>query len=205
MTTDPPSKKPDVEKMREAVALFLDAAGLSADRSDLLSDTPRLVADAWAGEFLDGYGKDPLAFLREGMSVDAGDKGDSAQAVAIRDIDFTGVCPHHLLPWRGKAHVAYVPDGKVVGFGSLVQVVEALAHRLTIQELLVRDIAQALLAGLNARAAFVSVEAVQPCLCLRGERKPDAVTVSSFLCVRDGMEPDDARRLESTLRSAIAK
>lgn len=202
---DTPLKTPDIEKMRDAVALFLEAAGISASGSDLLSDTPRLVADAWAGEFLDGYGKDPLALLREGMSVDGGDGGGSAQAVAIRDIDFTGVCPHHLLPWRGKAHVAYVPDGKVVGFGAIVQSVEALAHRLTIQERLVRDVAQALRDGLNAKAAFVAMEAVQPCLCLRGERKPDAVTVSSFLCVRDGMGPDDARRLESTLRSALSK
>ncbi|HEY6098780.1 MAG TPA: GTP cyclohydrolase I [Anaeromyxobacter sp.] len=154
----------------EAVARFLDALGLPPEvRGDAdLADTPRRVAEAWLGDLVDGYGKEPAEILAATLP------SRSRDLVAVTGIDFHSVCPHHLLPSRGVAHVAYLPGGKVVGFGQLVRLVDALAHRLVLQEDLARQIADALVLHLGARGAACVLEAEQLCMTVRGEKRAGA-------------------------------
>jgi GTP cyclohydrolase I len=156
--------------LARSVAGFLDALDLpppvrgGAD----LEKTPERVAEAWAQDLLDGYRHDPAEILREAMPSAGG------ALVAVTGIDFHSVCPHHLLPSRGLAHVAYVPGDRVVGFGQLARLVDALAHRLVLQEDLARQIAQALMEHLGARGAACVLEAEHLCLSVRGERRAGA-------------------------------
>src|SRR5215217_3323113 len=139
------------------MARFLDALGLppSVRRSEDLALTPRRVAEAWLEDLVDGYARDPAEILAEGLPSQGRD------LVAVTGIDYHSVCPHHLLPSRGVAHVAYVPGAKVVGFGQLVKLVDALAHRLVLEEDLARDVADALVRHLGARGAACVLEAEQ--------------------------------------------
>jgi GTP cyclohydrolase I len=157
------------EAAEEAIARFLDAL-LPPDvrRSGELRETPRRVAAAWAEDLLDGYARDPAEILAERLPSAGRD------LVAVTGIDYHSVCPHHLLPSRGVAHVAYVPGGSVVGFGQLVKLVDALAHRLVLEEDLARDIADALAHHLGARGAACVLEAEQLCMTVRGEKRPRA-------------------------------
>jgi len=152
-----------------AIARFLDA--LLPDevrRSEDLRETPRRVAEAWAEDLLDGYARDPAEILAEKLPSAGRD------LVAVTGIDYHSVCPHHLLPSRGVAHVAYVPGGKVVGFGQLVKLVDALAHRLVLEEDLAREVADALVQHLGARGAACLLEAEQLCMTVRGEKRAGA-------------------------------
>jgi GTP cyclohydrolase I len=158
--------------MEDAVGQLLAALPLPpADRRrrDLdLRKTPRRVAETWLGDLLDGYGCDPAAILGEAMPAPGGD------LVAVTGIDFHSMCPHHLLPSRGVAHVAYVPRRKVVGFGQIARLVDCYAHRLILEEDLARQVAEALVRHLGARGAAVVLDAEQACLSVRGERRPRA-------------------------------
>ncbi len=154
----------------EAVARFLDALGLPPDVRNAadLDGTPRRVAEAWLEDLVDGYGRDPAEILAGAIPASGRD------LVAVTGIDFHSVCPHHLLPSRGVAHVAYVPGGRVVGFGQLVRLVDALAHRLVLEEDLARQIADALVRHLGARGAACVLDAEQLCMTVRGEKRPRA-------------------------------
>jgi GTP cyclohydrolase I len=154
----------------EAISRFLDALGLPGDvrGSKDLRDTPRRVVESWLGDLVDGYARDPALILAEGLPSAGRD------LVAVTGIDYHSVCPHHLLPSRGVAHVAYVPGGKVVGFGQLVKLVDALAHRLVLEEDLARDVADALVRHLGARGAACLLEAEQLCMTVRGEKRAGA-------------------------------
>ncbi len=154
----------------DAVGRFLDALGLppGVRGAPDLAGTPRRVAEAWLEDLVDGYGRDPAELLA-GAIPSAG-----RDLVAVTGIDFHSVCPHHLLPSRGVAHVAYVPGGRVVGFGQIVKLVDALAHRLVLQEDLARQIARALVEHLGARGAGCVLEAEHLCLTVRGERRAGA-------------------------------
>ena len=156
--------------LRRATADFLDALGLPPEvrRGPDLAATPGRVAEAWREDLLDGYGRAPAAILRDAMPAPGRD------LVVVSGIDFHSVCPHHLLPSRGLAHVAYVPGKKVVGFGQLARLVDALAHRLVLQEALARQVVEALVTHLGARGAACVLEAEQMCLSVRGERRPHA-------------------------------
>jgi GTP cyclohydrolase I len=144
--------------------------GLPEDvrRSDALAETPHRVAGAWLGDLLDGYRRDPAAILAD--AIPSRKRG----LVAVTGIDFHSVCPHHLLPSRGVAHVAYVPGDRIAGFGQLVQLVDALAHRFVLQEDLARSIAEALVRHLGARGAACILDAEQLCMTVRGGRRPHA-------------------------------
>jgi GTP cyclohydrolase I len=133
-----------------------------------LADTPRRVAEAWLGDLVDGYGRDPAEILAGGLPSAGRD------LVAVTGIDYHSVCPHHLLPSRGIAHVAYVPGGKVVGFGQIVKLVDALAHRLVLEEDLARQIAEALVRHVGARGAACVLAAEQLCMTVRGEKRARA-------------------------------
>ncbi len=153
-----------------AVAAFLDAMGLPPEvrRSEALASTPERVAEAWLGDLLDGYRRDPAAIL--GDAIPARRRG----LVSVTGIDFHSVCPHHLLPSRGVAHVAYVPGDRIAGFGQIVQLVDALAHRFVLQEDLARGVADALVRHLGARGAACVLDAEQLCMTVRGGRRPHA-------------------------------
>jgi GTP cyclohydrolase I len=152
------------------VERFLDALGLppAVRSSGDLAETPRRVADAWLEDLVDGYRRDPAEILADAVP------SASRELVAVTGIDFHSVCPHHLLPSRGVAHVAYVPGGRVVGFGQLVKLVDALAHRLVLQEDLARDVAFALVRHAGARGAACVIDAEQLCMTVRGEKRPRA-------------------------------
>jgi len=138
-------------------------------RADLdLPGTPARVAAAWLEELVDGYRADPARILAESMPAGGRD------LVAVTGIDFHSMCPHHLLPSRGVAHVAYVPGARVVGFGQIARLVDCFAHRLILEEELARRIAEALVRHLGARGAAVLLDAEQACLTVRGERRSRA-------------------------------
>jgi GTP cyclohydrolase I len=165
-----------------AVEQFLDSlVPEGALRSADVKGTPRRVAEAFRDELLDGYRCDPAAILRRAI------RNDGHDLVAVTGIDFHAVCPHHLLPYRGTACIAYVPGGRVAGFGVLARLLDCLAHRLVIQEVLARQVADALVGFLGARGAACVLDAEQMCLTVRGERRREARTHSqAFAGMMDG-------------------
>ena len=165
-------KKLRVNMMTKAIRRFLESAGL--DLSDAnLQDTPRRVADAFATEFLDGYARDPAEALGEQYPVSQ--KSDR-ELVVITQLQFRSMCPHHLLPYSGRAHIAYVPGKTVVGFGRLGDLLNVFAHRLVLQEELARSVATSLTQHLKSQGAACIIEAEQTCLRLRGGEQHTAVT-----------------------------
>jgi len=154
------------------VRRFLAALPLPPEerrRRDLdLAGTPRRVAEAWLADLLDGYAMEPAEVLSGALPAAGRD------LVAVTGIDFHSMCPHHLLPSRGVAHVAYLPGGWVAGFGQLARLVDCFAHRLILEEELARSVAGALVEHLGARGAAVLLDAEQACLTVRGERRRHA-------------------------------
>jgi GTP cyclohydrolase I len=165
-------KRPDRARMEKAVAQFLDAAGLDLMDPNL-RQTPQRVAEAWLEEFIDGYQREPARELKERFP--AGKTGHR-QLVVITRLRFHSMCPHHLLPYTGFAHVAYVPGRTVVGFGRLNAILETFSHRLTLQEEIARNVARTLAKELKSPATACILEAEQTCLRLRGGHQRDAVT-----------------------------
>jgi GTP cyclohydrolase I len=166
----PARRRPDPALAADAIDRFLDALGLPPHvrGAEDLAGTPRRVAEAWLDDLVDGYGREPAEILA-GAIPNAG-----KDLVAVTGIDFHSVCPHHLLPSRGVAHVAYLPGGRVVGFGQIVKLVDALAHRLVLEEDLARLVADALVEHVGARGAACVLEAEQLCMTVRGERRVGA-------------------------------
>jgi GTP cyclohydrolase I len=159
--------------MAAAIQDFLRAAGLRQEGDPNLVGTPERVAESWAEEFLDGYGLTPEEALGETFPAPPGSSGE---LVVVTDLRFQSMCPHHLLPVEGRAHVAYMPAKQVVGFGRLSTLVDCFAHRLILQEDMAREVAAALARVLKSPAAACIIEAEQACLRLRGERQRDART-----------------------------
>ncbi len=154
--------------MEEGLRAFLEGAleGTpvpDAERAEILGGTPRRVAAAMAEDLLAGYADEPLL---EPIPVQG-----ATGPVMLRGIRFTSTCAHHLLPFRGAAHVGFLPDGRHVGLGGIARLVDALARRLTIQEQLTAGIADRLVAALAPRSVVVVVEAEHMCLSVRGARK----------------------------------
>jgi GTP cyclohydrolase I len=158
--------------MRRAVRDFLRAAGLPLGDPNL-RETPDRVTEAWANEFLDGYGRSPSEILGERFPVS---KASQRELVVVTQLRFRSMCPHHLLPYSGRAHVAYLPGASVVGFGRLAALVDLFAHRLILQEELARQVALALKVQLKSPATACVIEAEQTCLRLRGGHQREAVT-----------------------------
>jgi GTP cyclohydrolase I len=158
--------------MARAVEAFLRAAGLDLTEPNLVG-TPERVAEAWAREFLDGYGRSPATALAQRFPVTG---GRGRELVVVTGLHFRSMCPHHLLPYSGRAHLAYLPGREVVGFGRLSALVDTFAHRLILQEELARQVAQALVEELGSGGAACLIEAEQTCFRLRGEAQHQAVT-----------------------------
>ncbi|MBP7146742.1 MAG: GTP cyclohydrolase I [Acidobacteria bacterium] len=156
-------------RMEEGIRLFLDGLldGMPHDgaAAAALRETPRRVAAAYADDLLAGYAEDPAAHL-EPLPV-AGARGP----VLLHGIRFVSVCAHHLLPFRGEAHVGFVPDGAHVGIGSIARLVDTLARRLTLQEQLTAEIADQIWTRLQPRSVLVAIDAEHLCLSVRGARK----------------------------------
>jgi GTP cyclohydrolase I len=165
-----PRRPFDAAAFEAAVALMVKACGI--DDEPHMRGTAERVRALWQERLLSGYGQDLGAVLGEGFADPRSD------VVVVRGIAVHGVCPHHLVPFRGKAHVAYLPGGRLHGFGRIARLVDALAHRFTYQEWLTRDIAEALVSLGQARGAAVVVEAEQLCLLLGEDRRSEERVVT---------------------------
>lgn len=168
-----PAKIIDTAAIASAVRQILLAVGEDPDRQGL-KDTPDRVARMYA-ELFNGIGQGAGKHLK----VHFDEQYD--EMVILRDIPFHSVCEHHLLPFMGKAHVAYLPDGKVVGISKLARVVDTFAHRPQVQERLTCEIADALMDQLGARGVGVILEATHTCMTIRGVKKPGAEMVTSVM------------------------
>jgi len=163
----------DLPRIERAVKEILLAVGEDPDREGLLK-TPNRVARSYA-ELMAGLRTDPRAHLKTVFH----ERYD--EVVLLRDIEFHSLCEHHLLPFTGKAHVAYLPAGNVVGLSKLARLVEGYARRPQVQERLTTQIADALMEELSPAGAACVVEAVHTCMTIRGARKPGSVMVTSAL------------------------
>jgi GTP cyclohydrolase IA len=165
---------PDLEEMTEAISAFLAAAGVDLKNPNL-KGTPARVSQAWADELLDGYRTTPEEALGETF---AAPRTSDGELVVVTDLRFHSTCPHHLMPYQGRAHLAYVPSERVVGFGRLSSLLDCFAHRLILQEDLAREVARALAKVMGSPATACIIQAEQACLRLRGDHQRDAVTHS---------------------------
>jgi GTP cyclohydrolase I len=163
----------DTGRIEAAVAEILAAIGEDTGRAGL-SGTPERVAKAYV-DFFSGLDEDPLDHLVETVELGEGQRGE---LVLLRDIEFRSICEHHLLPFLGVAHVAYVPKSKVAGLGRLPRVVETLASRPQLQERLTEEIADALETGLDPEGVLVVLDAVHGCVAARGVRQVKTSTVT---------------------------
>ena len=165
----------DEAKIKQAIKLMIEAIGEDPRREGLV-DTPRRVAEMFT-ELYAGIGKDP----REELSV--GFEEGYNEMVIVRDIPFYSMCEHHLLPFYGVAHVAYIPnkDGRVVGASKLARVVEIVAKRPQIQERMTSVIADSIVEALNPMGVGVVVQAEHLCMIMRGIKKPGSAIVTSAL------------------------
>jgi len=176
------------EDAEAAVRTLLLWAGDDPDREGLV-DTPRRVAKSYE-EFFAGYQVDPEAYLERTFEETDG----YDEMVVLRDIEFVSHCEHHVVPIIGKAHVAYLPNQRVVGISKLARVVEAYARRMQIQERMTAQIAHAIETALQPRGTAVVIEAEHQCMTTRGVMKPGVSMVTSRML---GAFRDDARtRLE---------
>ncbi|HEY1737097.1 MAG TPA: GTP cyclohydrolase I FolE [Acidimicrobiia bacterium] len=179
----------DLERISKAVREILIAIGEDPDRDGLVR-TPERVARMYA-EVLAGLHEDPAAHLK--VTFEA----DHDEMVMVRDIALTSLCEHHLVPFNGRAHVAYIPgpDGRITGLSKLARLVDGFAKRPQVQERLTSQIADAIVAALQPRGAIVVVEAEHLCMSMRGVRKPGTVTVTS--AVRGIFKENAATRSEA--------
>jgi GTP cyclohydrolase I len=161
----------DSGRIEAAVAELLAAIGENPQRPGLV-DTPKRVAEAY-NEFFAGIGDDPVRHLAETVPTEG-----TGELVVLRDIEFRSICEHHLLPFLGVAHVAYIPGDRIVGLGRLPRVVETLAARPQLQENLGEQIADALQAGLEPAGVLVVLDAVHGCVTARGSRQARSSTVT---------------------------
>ena len=163
----------DIPKLKDAVRLILEAVGEDPDR-DGLKETPRRVAHMYE-EMFAGLRLDPSRHLE----VTFPEHYD--EMVLIRDIGFTSMCEHHLLPFYGKAHVAYIPDGKVTGLSKIARVVEEVSRKPQVQERMTQTIAKLVSEHLQCSGAAVVISAEHSCMSIRGIRKPGSKTITSAL------------------------
>ncbi len=179
----------DKAKIERAVRLLLEGIGDDPDR-DGVKDTPRRVAEMYEEVFA-GIGADP------GPLVSVVPGADFDEMIMVKDIPLYSMCEHHLLPWVGRAHVAYIPnkDGRITGLSKIARVVDTCAKRPQVQERLTTQIADALEHALEPRGVFVMIEAEHLCMTMRGVKKPGSLTVTS--AVRGLFRADEKTRQEA--------
>jgi GTP cyclohydrolase IA len=183
------SKAPNKTAMKKAVSDFLKATGVDL-KDPNLKQTAQRVTDAFADEFLNGYQQSATDVLAQRFEVS---KASSRELVIVSNLQFTSMCPHHLLPFRGTAHVAYIPNKEVVGFGHVSALLDVFAHRLILQEELARQVALSLMKELKCSGAACIIQAQQACFQLRGEKQHTATTHSEAF---EGVLQEKALRAE---------
>ncbi len=185
---EPETPAVDLELIAQGVRMILEGLGENPDRPGL-QETPQRVAEMYA-ELTSGMRDDP----NQHIVPLPGDKHD--EMVIVKDISIASICEHHLAPFVGKCHIAYIPkDGRILGISKLARVAEAFSRRLQLQERLTTDIANALFEGLKPIGVMVVIEAAHTCMTLRGVRKADAKTVTS--AVLGGFRTDPRTRAEA--------
>ncbi|MBE9179832.1 GTP cyclohydrolase I FolE [Oculatella sp. LEGE 06141] len=177
------------DEMMDAVRTILLGVGEDPEREGLLK-TPKRVAEAM--QFLTNGYHQSLEELVNGAIFDEGHN----EMVLVRDINFFSLCEHHMLPFMGKAHVAYIPNEKVVGLSKIARIVEMYARRLQVQERLTRQVAEAVQTILEPRGVAVVMEATHMCMAMRGVQKPGSWTVTSAMV---GVFQDDQKTREEFL------
>ncbi len=179
----------DHARVQRLVRELLEAIGEDPDRKGLV-ETPRRVADMYV-ELFSGTEVDPGEHLR--VTFEAGHD----EMVMVRDIPFASLCEHHLVPFLGRAHVAYIPaeDGRITGLSKLARLVDGYARRLQVQERMTTEIADAIDKALSPRGVLVVIEAEHLCMSMRGVKKPGTMTVTSS--VRGLFRSDVATRAEA--------
>jgi GTP cyclohydrolase I len=163
----------DREKIEAAIRLVLEGIGEDPDR-DGLRLTPSRVANMY-GEIFSGFGEEPTKLLQAQFSE------EHEEMIIVKDIALYSVCEHHLMPFIGTAHVAYIPgeSGQITGISKLARVVDSLSKRLQVQERLTTQIADTIMEGLDAQGVLVVIEAEHLCMSMRGVKKPGTTTVTS--------------------------
>ena len=161
----------DTKRIAEAVREILAAVGEDPEREGL-RQTPQRVARMYE-ELFEGLGQDPARHL----AAQYAETYD--EMVILRDVPFNSMCEHHLMPFEGKTHVAYLPDGKVVGISKLARVVDDFAHRPQVQERLTSQVADVIMHALEPKGVAVVVEATHTCMTCRGIRKAGSIMVTS--------------------------
>ena len=196
LSADPPAeildetetRSLDLEKVARGIRLVLEGVGEDPEREGLRL-TPRRVAEMYA-ELTAGMREDPRRHL---MPL-PGDKHD--EMVIVRDIHFASLCEHHLAPFMGRCHIAYIPKGgRIVGLSKLARLVDAFARRLQVQERLTSEIADMLYGELKPVGVMVVMEAEHTCMSLRGVKKPGTLTITS--AIRGGFRKDPRTRAEA--------
>ena len=182
------AKKNPIDKKRivAAVREILFAIGEDPDREGL-RETPQRVA-RMCQELFGGLHEDPTTHTKKFFNEHYN------EIVLVRDISFSSICEHHLMPFMGKIHIGYIPDGRVIGLSKLARVIEVFSHRPQVQERMTEDIAELLYRELKAKAAAVVVEAEHTCMTLRGVKKPGSLCVTSAL--RGGFLKNSSSRAE---------
>ena len=183
----------DFESIESAVRTILRAVGEDPDRDGLL-ETPRRVAKMYA-EMFSGLQQDP------GRHLEVTFEESYDEIVLVRDIPFTSMCEHHLLPFRGVAHVAYIPNGRVMGLSKLARVVEEVSRRPQVQERMTQTIADLIESRLGSRAVGVIVRAEHSCMSIRGIRKEGSLTVTSTMRGAFRSDPSSRSELMSLINS----
>lgn len=160
----------DKDKVREGITLLLEGIGEDPLREGLI-DTPDRVARMYE-ELCQGMEEDPGEHLSKAFHA------ENNEMILEKDITFYSICEHHLMPFYGKAHIAYIPDGKVVGISKLARTVEVYARRLQIQEKLTAEIADAIMEYVKPKGVMVQLSAEHMCMTMRGVKKPGSQTVT---------------------------
>lgn len=166
---------PQQLELEQHVRRILELIGEEPDREGLLK-TPHRVAKAML-TLTRGYDEDPVAILNSAKFNE-----EYSQMVIVRDINFYSLCEHHMLPFYGRVHVAYIPNGQVTGLSKIARVVDCFSHRLQIQERLTKQIREAIQEALHPLGVMVVVEAQHMCMQMRGVEKQGSVTTTSDFC-----------------------
>lgn len=164
----------DPKKIEDAARQILIGIGEDPEREGLLK-TPQRVAKAYA-ELMDGYSKNPEKLINDALFG-----VDYDQMVVVNDIEFYSMCEHHMLPFFGHAHVAYLPNGKVIGLSKIPRIVDMFAHRLQVQERMTQQIAELINDQIHPQGVAVVVEAQHMCMTMRGVKKQEATMTTSAM------------------------